>query len=72
MHECCGRRMIAGIERLATDAKFSRLKDLPVDDTHANQWNIESTDGGNDRVGHVGRQSALIWRTAAFVAKNGK
>ena len=66
------RGRVIGVEGPTTNAKASSLEDLPVDDTHADQWDVESTDGGDDRVGNVADQMALIGGTTARIAKDRK
>lgn len=61
-----------GVERSTTNTKTSRLEDLPIDDTHADQGDVESTDGGDDRVGNIADQMTLIGRTTAWIAKDRK
>lgn len=66
------RRGLMGVERSTTNTKTSRLEDLPIDDTHADQGDVESTDGGDDRVGNIADQMTLIGRTTAWIAKDRK
>ena len=66
------RSRMMRVERATTNTKASSLKDLPIDDTHADQGDVESTDCGDDRVRNIADQMTLIGRTTAWIAKDRK
>ena len=66
------RSRLLAIECFSTDSEFRRLKDLPIDNTHAKQRDIECSDGGDNRVHDISNEMAVIRWTTVFVAKDGK